>query len=66
MTRLVQLPKPHIDKAEGMDMQMTIGRTKITFDTSYLDSRTEEQEKADQTLLTEAVWNLYDEMEEAV
>lgn len=56
---------PHKLQQEGMNMEMKIGQTKITFNTSYLESRTEEQEKTDISMLKEAIWNLYDEMEEA-
>lgn len=45
---------------------MKIENTKISFDTSYLDSRTEEQKQIDTANLAEAIWNLYDEWEEAV
>jgi hypothetical protein len=45
-------------------MEMMIGNTRITFDTSYLDNRTEEQKKIDEAMLTDAIWNLYDAMDE--
>ncbi|WP_239632880.1 hypothetical protein [Paenibacillus sp. H1-7] len=46
---------------------MKIGNTKIVFDTSYVDSLTEEEIKINRINFSESVWALMDdEMEEAV
>ena len=53
--------------AEVIQMQeLRIGNTIIKIDTSYVDTRTAEQAKVDEAMLTDAVWALYDELEEAV
>ncbi|MDQ0873755.1 hypothetical protein QFZ77_002414 [Paenibacillus sp. V4I3] len=46
--------------------EIRIGNTIIKIDTSYVDTRTAEQAKVDEAMLTDAVWALYDELEEAV
>jgi hypothetical protein len=56
-------------KSEGMNMDeihMQLGNTKVIIDLSYVNNRTEEQKQVDKAMLSEAVWNLYDEMDEAI
>ncbi|WP_217283070.1 hypothetical protein [Paenibacillus alginolyticus] len=44
--------------------EIKIGNTIIKIDTSYVDTRTAEQAKVDEAMLTDAVWALYDEQQE--
>lgn len=43
---------------------MKIGNTLITFDTSYIDNRTKEQERLDMERLKDACWPIIDEIVE--
>jgi hypothetical protein len=69
MNRVVPINPPHKVVPEGMNMDeihMQLGNTKVIIDLSYVNNRTEEQKQVDKAMLSDAVWNLYDEMEEAI
>jgi hypothetical protein len=46
--------------------EMKIGNTIIKIDTSYVDTVTPEQAKINDAMVSDAVWAMYDEMDEAV
>jgi len=45
-----------------LELEMKIGNTKITFDTSYVDSLTEEEKRINYIRYCETCWALFDDV----
>ena len=69
ISSVVQSLPAHTHNAGGDHMKRTKtyynGKTLVTIDYSYIDSRTEEQYKRDYEQLQEAAWAIIDELIEA-
>ena len=62
--KVVPLTSRHKVIPRGEGMELSIGNTRITFDESYLESRSDEQKRIDYELLRDACWNIIDELYE--